>query len=100
MKKQILILVPFVFFFFTLLAQPLNQKVQFTHQDTLRGSIGPERSWWDVLHYDVSVTPDYLSRSISGKTTIRYKVLPLQKSDYLQIDLQQPLQLDSIFYDG
>ncbi len=95
-----MILVPSVFFFFTLLAQPLNQKVQFTHQDTLRGSIGPERSWWDVLHYDVSVTPDYLSRSISGKTTIRYRVLPLQKSDYLQIDLQQPLQLDSIFYDG
>ncbi|MBK8339928.1 MAG: hypothetical protein IPK99_07990 [Flavobacteriales bacterium] len=36
----------------------------FTQADTLRGSIGPERAWWDVTHYDVSVTPDYASRSI------------------------------------
>jgi aminopeptidase N len=73
---------------------------QFTHQDTLRGSIGPERAWWDVLHYDVLITPDYNGRSISGRTTIQYKVLPNQKSDYLQIDLQKPLKVDTIFYDN
>ena len=72
---------------------------QYTHQDTLRGTVGPERAWWDVLHYDLSVTPDYASKSISGRTTIQYKVLPNQKSDYLQIDLQQPLMIDTLFYD-
>jgi len=72
---------------------------QHTHQDTLRGTIGSERAWWDVLHYDLSVTPDYTSKSITGRTTIQYKVLPNQKSDYLQIDLQQPLKIDTLFYD-
>ncbi|NOT51188.1 MAG: M1 family metallopeptidase [Chitinophagaceae bacterium] len=82
------------------LAQPLNQKGKFTRQDSLRGTINAERSWWDVLHYDISVTPDYKAKTITGKTTIGYKVLPGQKSDYMQIDLQQPLKVDSIFYDG
>ncbi|MEI9947331.1 MAG: M1 family metallopeptidase [Chitinophagaceae bacterium] len=73
---------------------------QYTHQDTLRGSITPERAWWDVLRYDLAVKPDYDNKTIWGKTTIEYKVLPGQKSDYLQIDLQKPLTFDSIFYDN
>jgi aminopeptidase N len=81
-------------------AQPLNQKGKFTHQDTLRGTIGPEREWWDVLHYDVHVTPDYDAKSITGETTIQYKVVKDNYSDYLQIDLQQPLKIDTIYYDG
>ncbi|MGZ5285919.1 MAG: hypothetical protein ACXWB9_01985, partial [Flavisolibacter sp.] len=79
-------------------AQPLNKKKNFTRQDSLRGSIGPERAWWDVLHYEVEVKPDFNSRSLSGRTTITYKVLPGQRTDYMQIDLQQPLSIDSIFY--
>lgn len=81
-------------------AQPLGEKRSFTRQDTLRGSVGPERAWWDVLHYDVRVQPDYNDQSIRGKTTIRYKVLPGRQSDYMQIDLQQPLTIDSLFYNG
>lgn len=100
MKKQFLFLVLSFFFLSCSLAQPLNQKQEFTHQDTLRGSIGPERAWWDVLHYEVNVTPHYGSKTITGKTTIQYKVLPNQKSDYMQIDLQRPLTIDSLFYDG
>jgi aminopeptidase N len=73
---------------------------KFTRQDTLRGSNGEERSWWDVLHYDINVIPDFNLKSIAGKTTIQYKVVKERRSDYLQLDLQQPLQLDTIFYDG
>ena len=101
MKKTFLFFVPCILLFSACsMAQPLNSKKKFTRQDTLRGSIGPERVWWDVLHYDVAVTPDYAARSISGKTTIRYKVLPGQSTDYMQIDLQQPLTIDTLFYDG
>ena len=80
--------------------QPLSQKTKLTRQDTLRGTVGPEREWWDVLHYEVNVTPQYETKTITGKTTIQYKVLPGQKTDYMQIDLQQPLTIDSLFYDG
>ena len=38
----------------------------FTRQDHLRGSITPEREWWDVLHYDLTlqVFPD--AKSLKG----------------------------------
>ena len=47
----------------------------FTRQDTLRGSITPERSWWDLTYYhlDIEVDPD--NKFIAGKNTIQYKVL-------------------------
>jgi Aminopeptidase N len=80
------------------ICQPLHRKTTFTHQDTLRGSVTPERSWWDVQHYDISVTPDISNKSITGKTTIVYKVIADKHSDYLQIDLQKPLTIDEIYY--
>ncbi|HWJ91590.1 MAG TPA: M1 family metallopeptidase [Flavisolibacter sp.] len=98
--KRTLALLSSLFALASCMGQPLNKKINFTHQDTLRGSVGPERAWWDVVHYDVAVTPDYDSRSIRGKTIITYRVLPGQQSDYLQIDLQKPLTVDTIFYDG
>ena len=101
MKRQFLFSIAgFLLLTSCTIAQPLNLKTKFTHQDTLRGSIGPERAWWDVLHYDIEVTPDYNSKTISGKTTIQYKVLPNRQSDYMQIDLQEPLQIDTLFYDS
>ena len=81
-------------------AQPLNKKEKFTHQDTLRGSIGAERAWWNVLRYDITVTPEYESKTISAKNTITYNVLQDDHSQYMQIDLQQPLQVDTIYYDN
>ena len=80
-------------------SQPLSKKKVFTHQDTLRGTIGPERVWWDVRRYDIEVTPDYESKTIIGRNTITYNVLQDEHSDYMQIDLQQPLKIDSIYYD-
>lgn len=80
------------------MAQPAKQK--YNREDTLMGSNTPERSWWDVQHYEVNVTPDYTTKTISGRTTIRYTVLTDQHSDYLQVDLQKPMLLDSIYYNG
>jgi aminopeptidase N len=100
MRKIFLPLVPCFLCLVSSFAQPLNRKNNFTHQDSLRGTNGTERAWWDVLHYDINVTPDYNSKTITGKTIIQYKILPGQRSDYLQIDLQKPLIVDSIFYDN
>src|SRR4051812_49690042 len=76
-------------------AQPLSNKKQFTHQDTLRGTITPERAWWNVLRYDIQVTPDYLAKTIQGKNRITIQVLKPESK--LQLDLQEPLIIDSIF---
>jgi len=63
----------------------------FTRQDSLRGSITLERSWWDLTYYhlNVAVNPD--KRFIKGKNTVQYKVL--KPHQVLQIDLQPPLKI-------
>lgn len=66
----------------------------FTHADTLRGSITPERAWWDVQHYSISVTPDFATKSITGQVAMQFRVLAAGKT--MQIDLQQPLALTKV----
>lgn len=75
----------------TIQAQLLSEKHNFTRQDTLRGSITPERAWWDLTYYhlDIKVNPE--QKFISGKNTITYKVL--KPHMVMQIDLQTPMKL-------
>jgi aminopeptidase N len=74
------------------------QSTKYSYIDTLRGSITPERAWWDLQHYCLELEIDPDSKSIRGSNCIRYKVL--QSSSILQIDLQPPLKPDSIVQDG
>ena len=69
----------------------------FTKADTLRGSIGSGRNWWDVTEYVVLVEPDYNNRTIKGKTDIGFKVLNPGK--VMQIDLQEPMRLTKAYLD-
>lgn len=81
-----------VFCFASTLAQ---NEFKPTHADSLKGSITPERAWWDVQRYDLEVDLDLEKKKITGKNTITYKVLQKNKR-YMQIDLQEPLKIDSI----
>ncbi|MBS1567138.1 MAG: M1 family peptidase, partial [Bacteroidetes bacterium] len=77
-------------------AQPLHGQRSFTRQDSLRGSLSPARTWWDVLKYDISVQPDYAAKTITGKTIISYSINAHKHTDTMQIDFQQPMIVDSI----
>ena len=79
-------------------AQPLHQKKKFTQQDSLRGSITREREWWDVSSYNVYVIPDYKSKTIRGWNQITFKVHADARNRKMQIDLQQPMVIDSIIF--
>jgi aminopeptidase N len=79
-------------------AQPLSKKKEFTRQDTLRGTITPERAWWDVVHYDISVEPNYIEKTISGKNILAFKTV--SGGNRMQLDLQVPMNIDSITLDG
>ena len=70
----------------------------FTRQDSLRGSITPERAWWDLTYYDLGVQVKPESRSLSGTNTIHYTVLEPQT--LMQIDLQSPLKIEAVVQDG
>ena len=81
-------------------AQPLGEKKHFTRQDTLRGTITPERAWWDVQQYRIFVAPDYKAKTIQGTITIVYKTVS-KTNGRMQIDLQQPMKIDRAYgYDG
>lgn len=79
-------------------AQLFPQGEEFTRQDTLRGTITPERAWWDLQHYHLEVKVDPETKSLSGKNTVKYKVLETPKR--MQIDLQTPMQLTKAEQDG
>ena len=72
--------------------------VQFTHADTLRGTNGPQRSWWDAAFYDLHVTVVPRDSSVHGWNAIDYRVL--RPGREMQIDLKEPLVVDSIVQDG
>lgn len=71
----------------------------FTHADTLRGSNGPERTWWDIQRYDITVKPDFTSKSAPGVDLITYIVVG-DVQPAMQLDLQAPLRIDSVLYNG
>ncbi|HET7119148.1 MAG TPA: M1 family metallopeptidase [Hanamia sp.] len=68
----------------------------FTHADTLRGSNGPGRYWWNATKYDLHVTFDFNDSSITGYNAISYKILDKKHPDFFQIDLQEPMIIDSV----
>ena len=70
----------------------------FTRQDTLRGSITPERAWWDLTYYDLSIEPDIDKKFIRGTNTIHFRVVIPQQ--VMQIDLQEPLKIIQVLYKG
>ena len=81
---------------FNSFAQPLGKKHEYTHADTLRGSIGEGRLHWNVLHYEITVKPDYTNKTIEGKNTITY----FDSGVFIiQLDLQEPMILDSVVND-
>jgi len=83
-----------LFLFAVTQAQLPEKKQRFTRQDTLRGSITPERVWWDVVMYDLQVKPDFTNFTVSGTNTIYFKIVKSPAAQ-MQIDLQEPLVIDS-----
>ncbi|RYF57205.1 MAG: M1 family peptidase, partial [Cytophagaceae bacterium] len=68
------------------------------HDDTLRGAITPERAWWDLAFYHLTVRVQPTDSTLSGSTLIRYRVL--KPGQTLQVDLQRPLRVLRVEQDG
>ncbi|MDP2559771.1 M1 family metallopeptidase [Psychrobium sp. 1_MG-2023] len=62
-----------------------------TAQENLRGSITPERAWWDVHHYHLTVKVEPETKTINGTNVMTYQVIGQQRA--LQIELQPPMHL-------
>lgn len=67
-----------------------------TRADILRGAYGPYRANNDLLFYHLDIRVDPEKKFISGKNTIRFKML---KNDArIQLDLADPLKVDKILF--
>src|SRR5690606_18645212 len=76
-----------------------NTIFAYDRQDTLRGSNGPHRAWWDVQHYSLTIAFDTAKKSISGSNALLAKINSTP-TDSLQLDLQELMFLDSVVMDG
>jgi hypothetical protein len=72
----------------------LAQTREITQQETLRGSVTPEREWWDLLHYHLKVEFLPETRRLKGSNTITFKTLKPESK--MQIDLQPPLAITRV----
>ena len=70
------------------------QTATVTREETLRGSVTPEREWWDLLHYHLKVEFLPQTRRLKGSNTITFKTL--KPGNKMQIDLQPPLSITKI----
>ena len=82
----------------SLQAQQLFSQRDYTRQDTLRGTVTKERAWWDLKKYELSLSVNPAAKAIKGSNVVHYTVL--QESNVLQIDLQQPMNIDKATQDG
>jgi aminopeptidase N len=68
----------------------------FTKQDTLKGSDTRFRNFWDVKKYDLSVEPDFATKSIKGSNIISFEITKDITNPTFQVDLQQPMKADQV----
>lgn len=73
-----------------------GRNATFTLADTLRGALSPERTCFDVTFYNLNLTINVDSQTISGYNEIHYNVEENFKR--LQIDLFDNMNIDSIVY--
>jgi aminopeptidase N len=67
-----------------------------THYDMLRGAYGPFRANNDLLYYHLDIRVDPEKQWVSGKNTIRFKML--KDGTRIQLDLRDTLAIDKILY--
>ena len=69
-----------------------------SHADLLRGQYGPYRANNDVLFYHLDIRVDPQKKIVTGKNTIRFRML--QDGTRIQLDLTEALSVDKIVFEG
>ena len=70
----------------------------FSQKDTLRGFLSPDRSWFDVTYYHLTLEVDTDQKTIKGFNDIRFTVL--ENSNRMQLDLVENLTIDRVLFKG
>jgi len=77
-------------------AQLMKGKDQFTRADSLRGTLTPYRTAYDIQYYHLEVKADIENRLISGSNLFKFKAV--KDFNRLQFDLFAALQVEKVVY--
>ena len=69
---------------------------EFTLADTLRGTLSPIRSCYDVTYYDLQIDLNLETKTLTGVNHIHFK--NVTDFDELQIDLFKNMRIDAILF--
>lgn len=78
--------------------QLMKAKELFSRADSLRGTLTPLRTCYDIQYYHLDVKVDIDNRYISGSNLFRFKAT--ENFDKLQFDLFENLSVDKVVYQG
>jgi len=98
MRKLIVIAIAVVLPLLIVSSHVFAQSQAITRQEMLRGTVTPEREWWDVLHYDLKVQFLPETRMLKGSNEITLKTV--KAGNKMQIDLQPPLAITKVTHGG
>ncbi|WP_316837731.1 M1 family metallopeptidase [Pedobacter nutrimenti] len=96
MRNASLSLFILLFLGLSLKAQPLHQKAAFSRADTLRGTLTPLRTCYDLTYYHLDVSIDIDQKSISGSNEFVFTAT--QDFKRLQFDLFANLKVEKVVY--
>ncbi|MCX2453191.1 M1 family metallopeptidase [Pedobacter sp. PLR] len=77
-------------------AQLMKPKPAFSRADTLRGTLSPLRSCYDINYYHLDVKVDIDQKAISGSNEFRFTAT--QNFNKLQFDLFANLKVEKVIY--
>jgi aminopeptidase N len=98
MKKIFAVLFAVSLFHNCLQAQLLVDKNKFTHADSLRGTLTPLRTCYDINYYHLDVKFDIDNKFISGSN--QFKFTATRDFTRLQFDLFDNLKVEKVIYKG
>ena len=93
MKKQLIIC-----YILLSLQCMLYAQESYTRKDSLQGGLRPERTCFDVVHYNLDLKINIEDKFISGYNEIAFKVIENTKK--IQLDLFDNMKIDSIVFDA
>ena len=96
--RYLFLLVLFCFFQISNAQLLSGKEKNYTRKDSLRGSLRPERTNYDVKKYDLFIKVNPENKFISGVNKITFKTSA--KLPQLQIDLFENMKIDSIVFRG
>lgn len=79
-------------------AQLLKAKEIFSKSDSLRGTLTPLRTCYDIQYYHLDIRVDIKTKSIAGSNLFRFKAK--DSFSRLQFDLFENLSVDKVEYQG